>query len=117
LIHLRESANCLILGLSQAAVTLAQAAVEACLREVYAKVPGNMAHALHDTPLDPLISKLFTLFNRSKGRAGLSPEAERWAREVQRAGNDVLHGRLMEAEEALKVFEAARLVILSVAGG
>jgi hypothetical protein len=117
LVYLRESASCLVFGLLQAAVALARAAVEACLREAYVKVPGNTAHALQDTTLDPLISNLSTLFNRSKGRAGLSAEAERWAREVQRAGNDVLHGRLIDAEEALKVFEAARLVIRSVAGG
>jgi Domain of unknown function (DUF4145) len=118
LVYLRESASCLIFGLSQAAVALARAAVEASLRKVYANVPGNTAHALQDTTLDPLISNLSTLFDRTKGRAGLSPEAERSAREVQRAGNDVLHHRrLIDAEEALKVFEAARLVIRSVAGG
>jgi hypothetical protein len=87
------------------------------LREAYTKFPGNTAHAIQETTLDPLISNLSNLFNLSKGRAGLSPEAERWAREVQRAGNDVLHGRLIDAEEGLKIFEAARLVIRSVAGG
>ena len=116
-IYLQESADCLILGLSQAAVAIARAAVEACLREAYAKVPGNTAQALQDTTLNQLVFKLSTLFDHSKGRAGLSQEAERWARDVQGAGNDVLHGRSIDAEEALKVFEAARLVIRSVAGG
>src|SRR5262245_9935041 len=41
LIYLRESAKCLILGLSQAAVALARAAVESYLREAYAKLTGN----------------------------------------------------------------------------
>jgi len=115
LIYLRESANCLIFDLSQAAVALARAAVEACLREAYAKVPGNTPHALQRTELGPLISNLSTLFNRSNGTAGLSRDAERRAREVQNAGNDVLHGRLIDPEEGLRVYETARSVILSVA--
>jgi hypothetical protein len=114
-IYLRESANCLILGLSQAAVALGRASVEACLREVYAKVPGNTADALQAATLDSLISNLSKLFTHTKGKTGLSPEAERRAREVQRAGNDVLHGKLIEAEEALRVYEAARSVFLSIA--
>jgi hypothetical protein len=116
LIYLRESAKCLIFGLSQAAVALARAAVESHLREVHAKLPGNKADAAHSIKLDDLISNLSNLFNLSKGAAGLSSEEESWARCVEKAGNNVLHGSQIEAEEALRVFEAARSMILSRRG-
>lgn len=107
-LYLRESANCLRLGLSQASVALARAAVEARLREAYAQLPGNKAYAARNVKFDDLISNLSNLFNLSKGAAGLSPEEESWARCVQQAGNNVLHDRPIDAEEALRVFEAAR---------
>ena len=116
-IYLRESANCLILGLPQASVALARAAVESCLREAYAKLPGNKAYAARNIKLDDLISNFSNLFNLSKGAAGLSPEEENWARCVQKAGNNVLHGSRIEAKEALEIYEAARLLIPSVTGG
>jgi hypothetical protein len=64
------------------------------LREGYAKLPGNKADAAGNIKLDDLISNL------SKGAVGLSLEAESWARCVQKAGNNVLHGSQIEAEEA-----------------
>jgi hypothetical protein len=90
--------------------------METCLREVHSTVRGNTANTQQGPKLDRLINRLARQFNRSKGTVGLSPEVVRWAREVQGVGNDVVHGRLIEAEEALKVFEAARSVIRSVAG-
>jgi hypothetical protein len=116
LVYLRESASCLIFGLSQAAVALARAAVESHLREVWAKLPGNEAYAARQIKLDDLISNLSKLFNLSKGAAGLSLEEAKWARSVQKAGNDVLHGSQIEADEALRVFEAARSMIQSMRG-
>ena len=88
-IYLRESAHCLIFGLSQAAVALARAAVESHLREAYALLPGNKAYAARNIKFDDLISNLSNLFNLSKGAAGLSPEEESWARCVQQAGNNL----------------------------
>jgi hypothetical protein len=114
LVYLRESASCLIFGLSQAAVALARAAVESRLREAYAKLPGINAYATRDIKLDDLISNLSKFFNLSKGATGLSPEAESWARRVQKAGNNVLHDSHIEVEETLGVFEAARSMILSM---
>jgi hypothetical protein len=98
LIYLRESAKCLIFGLSQASVALTRAAVESHLREVSAQLPGNTTDAVRGIKLDDLISNLSKLFNRSKGTAGLSSEEESWARSVQKAGNNVLHGSQTEAE-------------------
>src|SRR6266516_6053854 len=88
-------------------------AVKSCLREGYAKLPGNKADATRNIKLDDLISNLSNLFNLSKGAVGLSLEEESWARCVQKAGNNVLHGSQIEAEEALRVFEAARLLVQS----
>jgi hypothetical protein len=86
------------------------------LREAYAKLPGNEAYAARNFKLDDLISNLSKFFNLSKGAAGLSPEEESWARCVQKAGNNVLHDSQIEAEEALRVFEAARSMIQSMRG-
>lgn len=116
LVYLRESASCLIFGLSQAAVALARAAVESHLREAYSKLPGNETYAARNIKLDDLISNLSKLFNLSKGAAGLSPDEESWARCVQKAGNNVRHDSQIEAEEALRVFEAARSMIQSMRG-
>jgi hypothetical protein len=115
-VYLRESAHCLIFGLSQAAVALARAAMESRLREAHVEIRGSKAYAGRRPELNDFISDLSNIFNQSKGANGLSPEGESLARLVQKAGNNVLHDSPIKADEALRVFEAARTVILSTRG-
>ncbi len=112
--YLRESARCLILGLSQASVALARAAMEACLRDVYTKITGHKAYTVRQTQLNTIISYLSKLYKLSKGAKGLSEEEEKNAFQVKTIADRVLHDTLVEEAEALKVFTMARSVIQSM---
>lgn len=111
-IYLRESANCLILGLPQASVALARAAVESCLRAacVRAGLVEDTVRGLdiHDMLNDPDIRKVLPEDWVTRKRAN----------DVRVEARNVLHrDSPIEAEKALEVYEAARSVILSVTGG
>jgi hypothetical protein len=105
-VHLREAANCYILGLPQAAVALARAAIEAPLRASLAKLFGEKSVAFID--LKQLID------DYAKRGKLLSDDARAAAHRVRIAANEVLHQRPIEAPEALGVVEAARAVILEI---
>src|SRR6266446_4918265 len=96
MVSLQESAKCLIFGLPKASVALARVAIESCLCDAYAKLPGNSAYAARSLTLDDLISNLSKSFNLSKGAIGLSPNNERSARYVQNIANSVLHDSRIE---------------------
>lgn len=103
--YLRESAKCLIFGLSQASVALARAAMESCLRETYAHWFGKEKAYARETTLNILIEDLY------RNRPVLSQEEIKGAREVQGIGDKVLHHQPVTPEQAFRAFEAARLVI------
>lgn len=104
-VYLREASNCFILGLPQAAVALARAAVEVPLRQVTSKQFGEKA-------VDGLgLFELLKLANR--GRL-LSREAMASAHTVRVAADKVLHEGPTTTSEALEVLEAARPVVAAV---
>jgi len=107
-IYLRESANCLILGLPQASVALARAAVESCLRVVCVRA------GLDEDKVRRL--DIHELFNDPDMRKALPEDwvARKRANDVRIAANSVLHDTPIGAEKALDVYEAARAVILKV---
>jgi Domain of unknown function (DUF4145) len=104
-VYLREAAKCYIHGLPQAAVALARAALEDCLRKKFAKFWGKMAVA--EKELKDLIDELA----RTKG---LSREGRDWADKVREAGNAVLHAKGTDLPDPLTVIEMARKVILEL---
>src|SRR5208337_287135 len=105
-VYLREAANCYIFGLPEAAVALARAAVEDCLRSKLAKFFGKDAVARAD-----LKNLLDDLAPRGKT---LSREGRTLADKVRVAANNVLHHQTIGQPEALAVIEAARAVILEL---
>ena len=105
-VYLREAANCYIFGLPQAAVALARAAVEDCLRNKLAKNFGKDAVAQAD--LKNLIDDL-----ASRGK-GLSREGRALAHKVRVAANEVLHHQATTPPDAMAVIKAARVVILEL---
>jgi len=106
IVYLRESASCFVFGLSQAAVALARAAVESRLRAACSNVLGE--RVVREAEFIVVINDLCRQANV------LSPDARKLAHKVREAANKVLHDRPMGAAEALRVFEAARSVILGV---
>ncbi len=108
--YLRESANCLIYGLSLAAIALARAAMESRLREVYTRFHKIYNEEERRQPdLDIVIDRLYA-------QQALSPDSRDDAHKVRKAANKVLHEH-PRTDEALEVFNAARLVIFRMAGG
>lgn len=105
--YLREAVNCYLLGLPHAAVVMARAALEDCLRDRLAKHVGKSTVA--GLKLNELI-KDRTLH--------LSPQEQKWAHNVQNPANIVLHNRTAGApvaiDVALTVIEDARELILSM---
>jgi hypothetical protein len=81
-VYLREAAKCYIYGLPQAAVALARAALEDCIRKKFAKFWGRKTVAQQE--LKELIDEL----QRTKG---LSREGRILAHKVRDAANKVLH--------------------------
>lgn len=108
--YLRESAQCLIYGLSLAAIALARAAMESRLREVYTKF-----HRIYNEE-EGHRPDLRMVIRRLCEQKALSPDGGKLADQVRLAANNVLHEQ-PRAEEALEVFHKARLVILHMAGG
>lgn len=107
-VYLREAANCYILGLSQAAVALARAAVEEALRKRLEKVFGR--NAVASAEFKVLIDDY-----SARGKT-LSREGRDLAHKVRIAGNDVLHRQGTAQANPLQLIEAARVVILELAG-
>lgn len=105
-VYLREAANCYIFGLPEAAVALARAAVEDCLRGKLAKFFGKDAVARVD--LKDLLDDL-----APRARA-LSRGGQALAHKVRLAANNVLHHQTIGQPEALAVIEAARTVVLEL---
>ncbi len=105
LVYLREAARCYVLGLPQAAIALARAAVEASLKARSAGLLGQ--DTVEDAKLGDLIDDI-----ARRGRL-LSPVHRTLAQRVQRAGNDVLHGKPSNDEQAFSVLEAARTLVLA----
>jgi len=101
-VYLREAANCFILGLPQAAVALARAAVEVPLRKAASKQFGEKAVAGLG---------LFELLNLGARGRLLSKEAMNSAHKVRLAADKVLHEGPTTTTEALEVLEAARAVV------
>jgi hypothetical protein len=104
-VYLREAAKCYILGLPEAAVALARAALEDCVRKKVAKFSGKKAVAEQD--LKDLIDDLA----RTKS---LSREGRTRADKVRIAGNEVLHDQAARSPDALAVIEDARAAILEL---
>jgi uncharacterized protein DUF4145 len=104
-VYLREAANCYILGLPEAAVALARAAVEDCLRTKLAKFLGKKAVA--DAKLENLLHDLAP-------RGFLSRQVQDSADKVRLAANIVLHRQTIGQPEALAVLEQARSVIFEL---
>ena len=104
--YLREAANCFIFGLPQAAVALARAGLEDALRKKAATIFGKQAVA--ETELKDLIDR--------HGVRLLSRKGVSLAHKVRLAGNVVLHQKVTATPDALEVIEAARVVILELAG-
>ena len=107
-VYLREAANCYILGLTQSAVALARAAIEHALTKKLEKSFG--ANAIRGTDLKVLIKDYAARGNT------LSREGRSRADKVRMAGNDVLHQQTTPALNALDIIEAARSVIIELAG-
>jgi len=105
-VYLREAANCYIFGLPEAAVALARAAVEDCLRSKLAKFFGKDTVARAD--LKDLLDNL-----APRGKT-LSREGRILAHKVRVAANDVLHPPATGQVDAMGVIEAARAVILEL---
>ena len=103
-VYLREAANCYIFGLPEAAVALARAAVEDCLRSKLAKFFGK--NAVAETKLKSLLDDLAP---RVLSRKGLT-----LAHKVRVAANSVLHPPATEQLDAMAVIEDARAVILEL---
>jgi hypothetical protein len=101
-VYLREAANCYILGLPQAAVALARAAIEAPLRARAARFLGEKAVA--GMELKDLIDR---------GQA-LSRDAVSLAHRVRIAANDVLHNQPASSDRAFEVVETAKRVVLEL---
>ena len=113
--YLRESSKCLILGLPQASVALARAAMEPCLGEAYTKFPGNKPYATRQNKLISLITRLSKSFDLTKGQFGLSEQEREDATSVSTIAGGVLHDAPITEELALTVFNKARSVIQGVA--
>ena len=105
LVYLREAANCYILGLPQAAVALARAAIESQLRHKAASLLGRSAVAEAD---------LKGLLNDVRVSKLLSREGNKQAHTVRVAANRVLHEQPAAADDALEVVETARAVLLEL---
>lgn len=101
-VYLREAARCYILGLDQAAVALARAAIEDPLRRHAGRFLGTTAVLGMD--LRDLIDR---------GRA-LSREAMALAHQIRVAANEVLHKQPVTADRAFGTVEAARRVVLEL---
>jgi len=108
-VYLREAAKCYILGLPEAAVALARAALEDCLRKKLAKMYGKATVA--ETDLKEWIDDLA----RTKD---LSREGRTSAHRVRVAGNEVLHPdhQVTAPPDPLGVIEATRAVVLELSG-
>ena len=105
-VYLREAANCYVFGLPEAAVALARAAVEDCLRSKLAKFFGKDAVGRAD--LKNLLDEL-----APRGKM-LSREGRILAHKVRVAANGVLHPPATEQLDAMAVIEDARAVILEL---
>jgi len=102
-VYLREAANCFILGLPQATVALARAAVEVPRRKAASKQFGERAVAGLG---------LFDLLNDFAVRGKLlSRDKMNLAHKVRLAADKVLHEDPTTAAEALEILEAARAVV------
>ncbi|MES1254766.1 MAG: DUF4145 domain-containing protein [Acidobacteriota bacterium] len=102
-VYLREAAHCYISGLPQAAIALSRAAVENRLKGVCAKtIIGRSAVDDHD---------LKALIDIAARHRILSKRGQELAHSVRKAGNDVLHDKPTNVEDALRVVEAARDII------
>lgn len=106
--YLKEASNCYILGLPQAAVALARAAVETRLRAASSRVFGKTAVRAAE------FIQIIDTF-AARGRL-LSREGQGLAHKVREAANQVLHERPTNSAAALSVIEAARTVILQLRG-
>lgn len=98
-VYLREASNCFILGLPQAAVALARAAVEVPIRALLSKHFGA-------TTVEGL--GLYELLERGAKSRLLSKTATSLAHKVRLAADEVLHEQPTTTGEALDVLEAAR---------
>ena len=107
-VYLREAANCYILGLPQAAIALARAAVEARLRTAVSKTLGKST--VGDAGLHKIINDFAVRLQL------LPPKGKELANKVRTAGDDVLHKKPADSVSALEVLEAARAVILELGG-
>src|SRR5712692_4081714 len=105
-VYLREAANCYILGLPQAAVALARAAIESPLRKTASRLFGEQAIAAVD-----LRKVLDDYAHRGKI---LSRDSLTLAHKVRIAANEVLHRTPISPAEALAMVEAARTVVLEL---
>ena len=107
LVYLRQAAKCYIFGLPQAAIALARAALEDCLRKKLAKMYGKSTVAQADLKdwIDDLV--------RTKG---LSRGGGTLAHKVRVAANEVLHpdDEVAEPPDALGAIEAARAIIMEL---
>jgi hypothetical protein len=108
LVYLREAANCYILGLPQAAVALARAAVEVPLRKAASKQFGEKAVA--GLGLFALLSDLAV-----RGRL-LSGGNLDLAHQIRLGADRVLHEQPTTSAEALKLVEAARIIVVELSG-
>jgi hypothetical protein len=105
-VYLREAANCYILGLPQAAVALARAAIEVPLRSAASQQFG--AAAVGDAGLFKIIDD-YAVRGRLLSRTGLN-----LAHKVRIAADTVLHEQATTTDNALETIEAARAVIVEL---
>jgi hypothetical protein len=99
LVYLKEAVRCYILGLSQASIALARAAVETALLQRDPNIPGeNFSEKI----------------NEYARETDLPPEWRKRAHNVRRAANEVLHQRPKSLSDVLAVIEDARKVILEL---
>jgi hypothetical protein len=111
LAHLTESSNCYVRGLFRATITLARAAVEAALRVGAEKV---LRTDLREVDLKKVIDCCGKVV-KSDGKRLLTPEGIERAHLVRKDANAILHKQsTTDGRKALRVFEAARMVLKEV---
>lgn len=103
-VYLREAANCYVLGLPQASMGQARAAVQPALTKRVAKYAGK---GVADWDFERLVEY-------ATEKRLLSPHGNTCAQKLWSTASHVLHGHPAERQTALNLFEAARSVMFEL---